>query len=301
MRRFTSEPERPRCSLCGTVLRWDSKWGFCDTRSECRAAKEAARRRSDGIPSRLLMIRAGDTFGRLTVLKDYANDGAAIPCRCECGAERLVPVQSLRRGDSRSCGCLRRTRQMRPKPMYISAGDVFSRLTALEDAWSCHDRIRFRCECGTESVKSARLVGKGQTKSCGCLRNRKKHGLSQHWLVPTWYQVAARTGDAQHPAYANYGGRGIGLFAGWQGMPDGFREFAAWIEANLGPRPAGWSLDRIDNDGNYEPGNIRWATAGQQQGNRRSVKSLTEQRDALLELVAGNPLLAARAQEIVSN
>ena len=67
-------------------------------------------------------------------------------------------------------------------------------------------------------------------------------------------------------SYGNYGGRGISVYPDWHDVTAG----VAWIDAKLGPRPEGCSLDRIDNDGNYEPGNVRWATALQQAGNRRT-------------------------------
>lgn len=302
MRRFTSEGERPRCQNCGIVIRWDAKWGFCGTSAECRRLAAHAYRRSRGEPTRLLTIRAGDTFTRWTVLEDYANNLAPLMCRCECGTERLVGISSLTTGNSTSCGCSRRKPMKRSAP-YIAAGETFTRLTALEDARISTDKIRFRCECGTETTTTARLVRNGRTVSCGCKRrtNWLKHGLSQHPLVHTWYQVSYRTSDPEHIAWANYGGRGIRLAAEWQGMPDGFRNFANWIAANLGARPEGYTLDRIDNDGNYEPGNVRWATRQQQLGNRRTIKSLTGQRDALLSLLSEDPLLAARAHEIINS
>jgi hypothetical protein len=74
-----------------------------------------------------------------------------------------------------------------------------------------------------------------------------------------------RCKSQEHPGYHRYGGRGISVCDEWRASP---AAFIAWVDANLGPRPSGMTLDRIDNDGNYEPGNVRWATAAQQQANR---------------------------------
>ncbi len=73
-----------------------------------------------------------------------------------------------------------------------------------------------------------------------------------------------RCEDSGCKSYPRYGGRGIAVCAEWHDVV----AFIAWIEANLGQRQEGLTLDRIDNDGNYEPGNVRWATRSQQQRNR---------------------------------
>lgn len=72
--------------------------------------------------------------------------------------------------------------------------------------------------------------------------------------------------NPNHHAYENYGGRGISVYEPWHDP----RAYVAWIEQNLGPRPAGMTLDRIDNDAGYQPGNLRWATRSQQAQNRRA-------------------------------
>ena len=92
-----------------------------------------------------------------------------------------------------------------------------------------------------------------------------KHGLSGHYLWKTYNSIIQRTENPNARSYDRYGARGIRLCEEWR---SNFSNFVYWIEENLGERPPGKTLDRIDNDGNYEPGNVRWATRAQQNENR---------------------------------
>lgn len=92
-----------------------------------------------------------------------------------------------------------------------------------------------------------------------------KHGMWQHPLFATWSGMMQRCYNPRHQAFKNYGGRGITVCEPWHDP----RVFAAWIEHNLGPRPDGCTLDRINNDAGYEPGNMRWATRRTQTRNQR--------------------------------
>ncbi len=141
--------------------------------------------------------------------------------------------------------------------------------------WKCH------CECGQESEVSGSDLRGRNSRSCGCLAQELRreakpsltHGLSYHPLYKTWSGIKNRCYNPNYKGYKDYGGRGIKIYALWLKQAD---SFISWIEQNIGPRPSGHSLDRINNDGNYEPGNLRWADSKEQYHNRR-IRLVTEQ------------------------
>lgn len=158
-------------------------------------------------------------------------------------------------------------------------GKVYGRLTVVALApLDKQKRRRYLCRCVCGSVKpydwhSIKSTRKYQ--SCGCLRYSlirekvTKHGEARvrNGTVTTeyrtWTHIIGRCENQNDTAWPNYGGRGIAICREWR------ESFQAFL-AHVGRRPApGFSIDRVDNDGNYEPGNVRWATKSQQALNRR--------------------------------
>lgn len=156
------------------------------------------------------------------------------------------------------------------------SGERYGRLTVLRlshrvkcvNYWEC------ACDCGAVSIVSASNLRAGHVRSCGCFRRQRitkinaTHGMSHTPEHRTWASMNSRCTNPKDPSFPRYGGRGISVCERWQ-------SFENFIEDMGGARPAGTTIDRIDNDGNYEPGNCRWATVKQQSNNRRSNVLLT--------------------------
>lgn len=143
--------------------------------------------------------------------------------------------------------------------------------------------ITCQCSCGNYVDVTPSAIRDGRTQSCGCLHSevavaenikRSTHGASRGSKLSTlyraWLQIKQRCRNKKHVSYKSYGARGIDIYDDWA---TSFTAFENYITSTIGPRPSRtYSLDRINNDDGYVPGNLRWATPAMQNTNKRNTQ-----------------------------
>lgn len=174
----------------------------------------------------------------------------------------------------------------------ITKGTRFGRLTVTgewETRKSGRSKIAFHkciCDCGNEVWVRGTGLRYGSTLSCGCYRTEqrvkivKKHNLSNTRLYRIWNDMRTRCNKKYDDHYSDYGGRGIKVCSEWDNTNDGFQNFYEWSMAN--GYSDDLSIDRMNNDGNYEPSNCRWVTQAIQNRNKRTNHYLEYQGEKMI-------------------
>lgn len=222
----------------------------------------------------------GRRFGRLVVLDEADKTTAGkvrFRCRCRCGNTNVVVGSLLKRGDTRSCGCLHDELAGKRSRKNL-AGRQFGRLTVLEDVGRTrlHQVIwRCRCSCGNHRLAVTHNLLSGNTRSCGCLAktNRLTHGHAREHRSPTyvsWCGMLSRCTNRNHSQWKHYGGANPAVKVCDRWNPATGGSFENFLQ-DMDERPKGTTLGRFGDAGDYEKSNCEWQTKPQQ-GIERRIK-----------------------------
>lgn len=242
----------------------------------------------------------GERFGKWTVTGEpfTRRDSGSyhVPARCDCGATGAPRIYNLQHGLSRQCKACGSALSTCPDGSWATryaVGTEHGRWTVIAERKAGSRDIQCRCRCGTVSDVAIGNLHTGM--STGCARCAETgvnvtHGMSKSSEYRIYQGMTRRCTDPNHVDWERYGGRGIKVADEWLGEGG----FERWYEY-IGPRPSGrHSIDRIDNDGDYRPGNVRWATFAEQARNTSRSRLLRVGSELLTMKEAGARLGISR-------
>lgn len=228
----------------------------------------------------------GKKFNKLTILeifrvKEKNQNRVKAKCICDCDRTTIADLYKVLSGHTTSCGCYK-NRKVRETKEDLS-GHRFGRLLVVKRVQNKDNRVMYLClcNCGNYCTVDSASLKRGATQSCGCLHKEvssiknSKHGKRKTRLYKIWDGMKQRCYNTNDKGYKNYGGRGITVCDEWK---NDFMNFYDWAMQNgydeSAPRGQ-CTIDRINNDGNYEPSNCRWVDMKVQLNNMTSNRMIT--------------------------
>lgn len=217
----------------------------------------------------------GERYGALVALYLTGNKKGKSYCwmfKCDCGREKELPVNQVRYGSIKSCGCYINKKLPDKRKQRVRVGDVFGELTVIEalgqTKGDMHYQSKVKCSCGNEFITRDTFLVCGKKICCPECSNIKKqtHGMSDMPIYHVWQGMKDRCNNPNNKQYADYGGRGIRVCDEWLNSSDTFIEWA--IQNGY---KEGFQIDRISVDGNYEPDNCRFVTQLENARNKRNT------------------------------
>lgn len=206
-------------------------------------------------------------FGKWLVVKQIKNGkpGRHYECSCQCGNFAIIPGVTLRAGRSKQCSDCQYKTLYNPDRMI---GNKFGKwtITKFIDIHRSLQRFECVCDCGTKGIHCAADLRAGKSTQCTICHNREnavlniKHGMHAEKIYKVWCSMLSRCRTETTTGYKYYGGRGITVCERWYKFENFF--------ADMGMPEEGLTIDRIDNNGNYEKDNCRWVTHKENCNNR---------------------------------
>jgi hypothetical protein len=215
----------------------------------------------------------GNRFHKWTVLGQIKTEkpGKWYECLCECGNIRIKAGTELRAGRGKQCTDCQYEELYDPDKMI---GLKFGKWTVIRyvDTQNRLQRFEAQCDCGEKSIQYGSDLRRKVLRSTQCIKckNKKnaikitKHGLHKTPLYKVWCSMLQRCRNPNNKGYKYYGGRGIKVCKRWSK----FQNFLT----DMGDRPEGMTIERVNNDGDYKPSNCKWVSHKENCNNRRNKK-----------------------------
>jgi hypothetical protein len=217
----------------------------------------------------IILINKGiimnNKYGKWTIIEDAGRDKKSnklVLCKCDCGTEKIQALSTLQRGFSTQCkSCYSKE----ANSQFDLVGQRFGKWVVLKRVVSSKSSARYlcKCDCGREKEIFGYHLRGNKSRACPNCRI-KTHGMSYTATFKIWSDMLARCLNPNLKAFKYYGDRGITVCERWLKFENFF--------ADMGERPMGLQIDRIDVNGNYEPSNCRWTTPQINHSNRRCSK-----------------------------